>query len=478
MRKKTWVDGEIINSDDLNRIESRVQELHDSYSPYSWETGDIITSERLNNIETAIESEKQWQDGEVINAEKLNAIEDRLETVAPVVYGFSIDADEPDPDLKVTYIEDAVGKSPAYMDFESGRFNYGSWTLDEFFMPRPCMVRSDGTVDYYLNIDDYSKKEDGTASDVANPDYDGNAMMEWGRDGKKIWYSFSPTNEEQTSVEVRFSNEKVDDSYHDWSFYNKNNEEKDHFYTPIFQGGLVSNKLRSLSGLTPSGDDTTAQQRTYAQANGEGWDIEQYSDYVLITLLLTLLCKNTDTQSKYGNTASTHSITSGSMNQNGMFYGENTTNTPTTKIKVFGMEYWWGSMYRRMLGYTINASVPTFKLTSGTADGSTATDFNSTGSASGYLTVSGKIPSSSGYITKMKFENNGIMYPVQTGGSSTTHYCDYVYTDSGSSYVALFGRYRSGSASPDPGAWFLHLYHAGSYTYSFLGACLSLKPMN
>lgn len=154
MRKKTWVDGEIINSDDLNRIESRVQELHDSYSPYSWETGDIITSERLNNIETAIESEKQWQDGEVINAEKLNAIEDRLETVAPVVYGFSIDADEPDPDLKVTYIEDAVGKSPAYMDFESGQFNYGSWTLDEFFMPRPCMVRSDGTVDYYLDIDD------------------------------------------------------------------------------------------------------------------------------------------------------------------------------------------------------------------------------------------------------------------------------------------------------------------------------------
>lgn len=475
MRKKTWVDGEIINSDDLNRIENRVQELHGSYSPYSWETGDIITSERLNNIETAIESEKQWQDGEVINAEKLNAIEDRLETVAPVVYGFSIDADEPDPDLKVTYIEDAVGKSPAYMDFESGQFNYGSWTLDEFFMPRPCMVRSDGTVDYYLDIDDYNKKEDSTASDVDNPDYDGNAMMEWGRDGKKIWYSFTPTNEEQTSVEVRFSNEKVDDSYHDWSFYNKNNEEKDHFYTPIFVGGLVNNKLRSLSGLTPRGEDSTAQQRTYAQANGEGWDIEQYSDYVLVTLLLTLLCKSTDTQSKYGNTASTYSIVSGIMNQNGMFYGEN-TNTSTTKIKVFGMEYWWGSMWRRLLGYTINARVPTFKLTPGTADGSTASDFNATGASTGYLSVSSQLPSS-GYITKMKFESNGIMYPVQAGGSTTTHYCDYVYANSGSSHVALFGCY-SGSAAPRQGAWFLRLSYDGSLAYSDYGACLSLKPMN
>lgn len=301
--------------------------------------------------------------------------------------------------------------------------------------------------------------------------------MEWGRDGKKIWYSFTPTNEGQTSVEVRFSNEKVDDSYHDWSFYNRNNEEKDHFYTPIFQGGLVSNKLRSLSGLTPRGNDTATQQRTYAQANGEGWDIEQYSDYVLVTLLLTLLCKSTDTQSKYGNTATTYSIVSGSMNQNGMFYGEN-TNTSTTKIKVFGMEYWWGSMYRRMLGYTINASVPTFKLTPGTADGSTATDFNSTGSASGYLTVSGKIPSSSGYITKMKFENNGIMYPVQTGGSPTTHYCDYVYVGSGSSYVALFGRYDSAPQALNRGAWLLILLRAGSNTNSYFGACLSLKPIN
>ena len=470
--KKTWTDGEILDYGNLNRIENRIKELDASYTPHVWEEGDILSSERLNSIESGSGSDRVWTSGEVVKATDLNAIEDNL---APVIYGFSIDADESDPDLKVTYIEDAVGKTPAYMDFESGQFNYGSWTLDEFFMPRPCMVKSDGTVDYYLDVNDYTKKEDGTASDVANTAYDGNAMMEWGRDGKKIWYSFTPTNEEQTSVEVRISNKKVNDTYHNWSFYNKNNEEKDHFYTPIYQGGLFNGKLRSLSGFLPRNVDSTAQQRTYAQANGEGWDIEQYSDYVLITLLLTLLCKSTDTQSKYGSKIYTYARRSGTMDQKGMFYGEDPDGS-SKGIKVFGMEYWWGSMFRRILGYTINALKPTFKLTPGTADGSTASDFNATGASTGYLSVSSQLPGS-GYITKMKFENNGIMYPVQVGGSSTSHYCDNVTADSGTNYVALFGGYSSGIYTPYYGAWCLRLVDTGVFSNNDHGACLSLKPV-
>ena len=53
------------------------------------------------------------------------------------------------------------------MDYDNDSFDYGSWE-DAFFMPRPCMLKSDGTVDYYLDPDDYSKREDGTASDISN----------------------------------------------------------------------------------------------------------------------------------------------------------------------------------------------------------------------------------------------------------------------------------------------------------------------
>ena len=100
------------------------------------------------------------------------------------IYGFIIDGNESNPSAAVSYTDDAVGLTPAHMDFTNDVFDYGSWK-DAFFMPRPCMLKFDGTVDYYLDPDDYTKKIDGTASDIANSAYAGNAMMEWGQNGKK-----------------------------------------------------------------------------------------------------------------------------------------------------------------------------------------------------------------------------------------------------------------------------------------------------
>jgi len=41
-------------------------------------------------------------------------------------------------------------------------FDYGDWK-NMFFMPKPCMLKSNGTVDYYLDENDYSKKKDYTS---------------------------------------------------------------------------------------------------------------------------------------------------------------------------------------------------------------------------------------------------------------------------------------------------------------------------
>ena len=81
------------------------------------------------------------------------------------VYGFHVNSNESDPSACVTYLRDAVGMTPAKMDFTNGKFDWGSWR-DAFFIPRPCMLRSDGTVAYYLNENNYALKEDGTASDI------------------------------------------------------------------------------------------------------------------------------------------------------------------------------------------------------------------------------------------------------------------------------------------------------------------------
>lgn len=77
------------------------------------------------------------------------------------------------------YLYDTVGKTPAAMDFTNDVLNCGGWA-DAWFVTdnKPCMLRSNGTVDYYLNPNDYALKEDGTASDVANTEYDGKAMAQ------------------------------------------------------------------------------------------------------------------------------------------------------------------------------------------------------------------------------------------------------------------------------------------------------------
>ena len=153
------------------------------------------------------------------------------------IYGFHIDGAESDPSAKVTYLKDAQGLTPAKMNYSSGVFDYGSWE-DAFFMPRPCMLKSDGNVDYYLDPDNYAKKEDGSASDVANINYDGNAMMEWGQSGKKIGMKIQP-DANHLGASVFIADYQVDSTYHDWSFHNCQGVSADHFYTPIFNGAKV-----------------------------------------------------------------------------------------------------------------------------------------------------------------------------------------------------------------------------------------------
>ena len=128
-----------------------------------------------------------------------------------VIYGFHIDGTESSPSGNITYLEAAVGMTPASMNFSTGVFNYGNWA-DAFFMPRPCMLKNDGTVDYYLNPNDYTKKTDGTASDVANTSYGGNAMMEWGKDSCQIWYKIVPDG--SNGADVYISDAEQDENYH------------------------------------------------------------------------------------------------------------------------------------------------------------------------------------------------------------------------------------------------------------------------
>ena len=84
-----------------------------------------------------------------------------------VHYGFKIDKSNDNSEDAVIYTHDAVTMTPAHMDFANDRFDYGSWG-NAFFVRDcyPVALNLDGTEAYRLDPDDYTKKSDGTASDI------------------------------------------------------------------------------------------------------------------------------------------------------------------------------------------------------------------------------------------------------------------------------------------------------------------------
>lgn len=404
-----------------------------------------------------------------------------------IIYGFHINGAEADPSERVTYLEDAVGMTPAAMNYSTGVFNYGSWE-NAFFMPKPCMLKSDGTVAYYLSPSDYSKKADGTtASDIANTSFDGNAMMEWGQNGKKIWTKVVPSSDGK-SANVYIADYKADDDYTDWPFHNCNGVSVDHFYTPIYNGSVISSKMRSLSGQTVSKSLQGTAEITAAKANNPGanelWNIECVADRMLINFLLILMGKSTNVQKVFGEGAHTggseavnDTFTTGVHNAKGLFYGSNSGNVSSNSfgncVKVFGMENYWGFQWRRTNGLiNANGSVKV-KLTKGTEDGSTASSYNTDGT--GYKAV-GVTPSgtSGGYIKDMKFTEDG-MFAAVTDGDSTHYYCDAMWFNNSISAFALFGGASGDGAGV--GAFYVSLYAAVSRANWALGAAISCKPL-
>lgn len=405
------------------------------------------------------------------------------------IYGFHINGSESNPDSMVTYIEDAVGMIPAYMDYEAGTFNYGSWQ-NAFFMPKPCMVKYDGTVDYYLNPSDYTKKADGTASDIANTSYEGNAMMEWGQNGKKIYLCVKPSSDGK-SADVYIADYKINDDYHCWSFINHQGKEVDHFYTAIYNGSLVDGKLRSISGQMPCHNTNATTEINYAKANNQGedvlWFTEEWCDVSLINFLLVLMCKSTDTQNKFGYGWNGYDDShptgegyygikaAGAGNDKGLFYGSNLSTTSGDIVKVFGMENWWGNIWRRFAGLTCNYGKFRFKMTWGTEDGSNVEGYNITGDGyieAGNETIAG---SSGGYSKVMLFHASGCCVPTDSTGSSSTYYTDGFWFNL---TLAVGYPCHGGSVSSGLrlGALCLAVHRSSTSAPWDFGAAVSLKP--
>ena len=405
------------------------------------------------------------------------------------IFAYHVNPNESDPYEAVTYLENAKGMIPAKMT--GGGFSYGSWG-SAFFLPKPCVLKFDGTVDYYLNPYDYSKKIDGSAATIDSSNTTGNVMLEF----PKIWVKRVPgaTAGERT---VYIADSKVDNDYKCFSNINSSNEEKDHFYIHAYNGTIHSSQMRSLSGVTLNStyapNYTARQEILAAKANNPSgsavmWFTDVWSDMQLLFDLLYLMGKSLDVQRTFGQGLSASGETAmrayvtGTHNDKGLFYGD--TIGTSTAVKVLGIENLWACRWNRIAGLINVAGNLKVKMTYGTADGSTATEYetpldstdataNLTGA--GYLDY-GTILKSNGYVSQIQADNSkGYKITSVSSGANNKYYCDYYYQAStaNTKYYALLG----GSSGTGANCGFcVDLCDGAVLTSWSFGGALSCKP--
>lgn len=410
----------------------------------------------------------------VYNSDDSNAV--TIEIKLYTVYGFTIDPNESDPFSNITYIEENTNFAPAHMDYTTGKFDYGDWANAWFIADlKPCRLNSDGSVAYDLNPNDYSLKADGTASDIADSNVDGNIMVGI----PKVYYKM--TQNDDGTISYRFSDAKIDEEYKCYAHMDANGNEIPYSYQPAYNGSLINNKLRSLSGQSIMYEKNATMEIAYATANNlEGsniWYTEVLADRMLINLLLMLIGKSTHTQTTFGNghytrgSNQSHLLASGTMDDKGLFWGTNGTGSG---VKVFGIENYWGNQWRRIGGYICDSGVQKIKLTYGTQDGSLSTGYTATGN--GYIVIEDSTPtgSSSGYLNEMIFTKYGLV-PKKSSGSANTYFCDGMWYNNSICSYALVGGYCYGGFQV--GAFAVVLDNVASYADWHFGAALSCKPL-
>lgn len=339
-------------------------------------------------------------------------------------YGYRREKANPDPSARITYLYDAADMTPMSVNLTTGEPSYGSWQefIDE--VCRPVMLKYDGTVDYELDHDDQTKKLDGSASDVADTSYSGNAMVEFRK------YKWVHRSEDSQYEYVVFSDVQWDDTYHAYAHINENGDVKDAFYWGMFESIKSNGLLRSISSIAPSVSQTASNEIAQSQANGSGWNIIYKSGWDYICDLLTMLSKTDNAQVAFGagrtKSTNTSALKTGTLVSSPAFCGYS---DGTSDVKVLYIESLWGNLRERMAGLIMNKTNGMLvKMTP---------PYNTTGD--GYEAAHAITGTTDTFITGTHCSDKLGNLPMSLGGSESTYICDKAWYNTSGVYCAVIG---------------------------------------
>ncbi|MCM1218107.1 MAG: hypothetical protein NC548_26775 [Lachnospiraceae bacterium] len=410
----------------------------------------------------------------IADKETLDKIYNMLATEP--VYGFIEHNAILAPGSRIEYIGANKDYEPISVTMGGG-FSLKSWAdFPVLKANKPYMVHADGTPDYRLKEDDYTKKEDGTASDVANANYNGGAFS-W---LMKIYKREYMAGDDRY---VLFRFEKAD-GFEPVGFLDPDNKELEGAWIPMFYGSILgatgaTPKMVSLSGLQPTYSNTTDKEKTAitnfsSRARFFGGPLVE-----TIIDLLIMFAKTTELQTAYGcgnmsgydaSLSPTYGVKQNNVVGGGQFYGTSdgkSLNKIFHSIVLGSYQQWMRDPYE----IVVNGRV---KVSKNYAYDVTGASYTDTG-----ITAANR-PGGNGWDYPHKYQavpGYGAIPVAPYNGSTSTGGCDGLYRNenqSGMTAVALrFGRCDNGrAAGPRARAW---TNVAGSAAWDF-GAAVLLQP--
>lgn len=361
----------------------------------------------------------------------------KISTASYIVYGVSIDTSNSNPETAVTYIEDAIGITPA----KNGNLNgwADKWPFNEIRL----VGFKNGQVTKEVNPINKTQYTDGSTIPA-----DVDVMSEI----PKIYWKVNTITD---GYEIRICNQKLDSNYKCLAHLVEE-AEKDYIYIGAYLGYVENGKLRSKSGVSPTVNTTLTSFRQYAQAVGSGYQLDNWYPLVLRKILYLIAYKNLDSQTALGkgNTNSSKKNTGGT-NTRGLYYG---STSATEQVCFLGIEDFYGNLRTWVDGMYYNGNIMV------TTDNKTFND-----NASGFKNVGSTTNwNGSGYISDVVKTTEGLFFPYEKNGSTSTYYSDY--GDVGSGYFSIHG--GSWSSGAHAGAFRLHVYYGASESGSGIGGRL------
>lgn len=357
-------------------------------------------------------------------------------------YTVRIDLNNSDPETACEYMDNAVGMSPGY----------DGWKDTEIIKNiKPCVLNN-GEVQYYLQKDDYTKKEDGTASILDGTD--GDVMVEIPKIGYRLW------NDENYQY-VSITDDLNKEGYCYYAHSLNNTGDCDKIYYGAYYGYVNGNNLYSRSEISPTVKTSLINFRSYAANRGTGYSLESFFPRTLMQCLYVIMYKNLNSQVALGQglTSASTKVNTGGTNLQNFCYG---TASGTDQVKFLGIEDFWGNIYGWLDGVYSDSSC------------NILTDYRNsqfTGSGHDFQFNAGQGANNWGYISKILGNNTSGFVPAEVNGSNSTYFSDDDDVDSG--YFSRCGGNWSDGANA--GAFYLHLSVSASYSSSTLGARLMYK---